>query len=334
MSQKKQESQSLSDAYLYPPARAASVALTEFERRQNALYRLDWGIWYVDAYMTPMMAGDLFCLIGRPGHAKTSTLISFARRASLLARQLDQGGEDAVTVYVTWETTVQEFVGLVTAHESGQTLGQIARGQADLPAIRGAAIRAISDRCYVIGHSSETRTRVPLTLNVVCQLLDTLVRDGKTIYLITLDYLQRIPAPRPGMGMMERVVYNTDMSKSMALRYSCPVMVAVQSRRDADEYEGLRFPRMSDGQWSSTIEQDADKLVSLTRPCVYMAEGSVIKSEGRVYEITTRTLAVKFVKQRWAPAGKVFVISFDPETLEMGEAGYKLTDEPGKELPF
>jgi replicative DNA helicase len=308
--------------FLFPPARAVAVSLQEYEKRQNAPYRIDFGVPIIDEYMVPMMAGDVMVVQGRPGHAKTSTLISMARRASQLTDALSRQGDDAIVVFATWETTIEEFVGLLTSHQSGQTLQMIARGQADLKKIAKAAVITLQQRIYVIGYSSQDPNPVPLTLDRVVAVLHHLQKNNKRLALVLWDYLQRMPAQRPGMNDKERVGSNARGIKDASTMCGFPSAVAVQAGRQVDEYKGLKLPALNDPQWSSTIEQDADKMLSITRPCLYMAPGSLINNtyDGMQYEVTKQTIVLGWPKQRWADAGAIFVLRFNPETLTFSEA--------------
>ena len=315
-----------SDQYLYTPARAARVAMEEFQRRKNAPYRITWGTDDLDESLTPLMAGDMASILGRPGHAKTSFMIAECKHATKLAQKQASLTDDPVSVFVTWETMIEEFVGLVTAAQSGQTMEMLARGTADLARIKDAVVRSIGSRMYVIGKSiSESRAarRIPLTMSVVCQLLEVVAQDHRVV-LVCFDYLQRIPGETPAMNrsMLEKVGYNSALIKDTGMWLGCPTMVAVQSRRDADRYEGLKFPTLSDGQWSSNIEMDSDKLLAVTRPILYLPPGSSVNHNGRVYTVDQRLLAIKNLKQRWSSAGQVMFLDFDAAHLVFGEAKY------------
>jgi replicative DNA helicase len=323
---KNQRANVASDQYLYPPARAARVAMEEFRRRKNAAYRITWGTDDLDESLTPLMAGDMASIIGRPGHAKTSFMIAECKHANKLAMKQTSLQDKAVTVFVTWETMVEEFVGLVTAAESGQTMEMLARGTADLAKIQDAVVRSIGSRMYVIGKSiqeSRSARRIPLTMSVVSQLLGIIAQDHR-IVLVCFDYLQRIPGETPAMNrsMIEKVSYNSGVVKDVGMWLGCPSLVAVQSRRDADNYEGLKFPTLGDGQWSSSIEMDSDKVLAVTRPILYLPDGSTINHGGRVYTVDERLLAVKNQKQRWSRAGAVMFLDFDAAHLVFGEAKY------------
>jgi len=306
---------------VFPPARAGAVAMQEFRRMANAPYHLDWGIRDFDEYVIPMQPGDVVSLLARPGHTKTSTLIHLAKRASVLASTIS---DNAIAVVATWETTVEEFVGLLTAGQSGQSLEQIARGQADLQKVEEAIVQAIVNRVYIFGRSRKgTVATTSFTLQIVDDLLRGLIAEGKNIILLGLDYLQRIPGLQVGMNPRDRVTVNMDISKDIALQRGCPVVIPVQAKRDVDDLTGLKMPRLNDPQWSSDVEQASDKVIALTRPCLYMAEGSMIvtdQSIGAGHKVTDSLLVAQVLKQRWGKAGEKFFMRFDVKSVSLTEA--------------
>jgi len=334
------------EIFLYSPARASAGALREYKRRASTGLRLGWGIPEIDDYMIPLMQGDQISIVGRPGQAKTSLCIAFAKRASMLAKAAagTEDGSIPVVVYCTWETILEEFVGLVQAGISGQSLEAIARGTADLARVEDAVIRGISDRLYVIGRSIEVGRRgarpVALTLPIVDELIGALIDDGKQPVLIVLDYLQRIPAALSRMDDRQRVVYNANYGKEMAMRHACALMQAVQAGRKTDEYSGLKFPQLNDAQWGSDIEQTTDKFISVTRPSTYLPFGSTLQSgSGRIYTVNEELLAIKWQKQRWGRAGAVHFLSFNPALLTIGPMNSAVAEDPDEEevgstIPF
>lgn len=312
--------------FLHSPARAVTHALSEFEERKNALYRLTWGVKTLDEYLIPMMKGDLVSLVARPGHGKTSAMIHLAKRGSKACHELaEQGtGFNYVVVYVTWETTVEEFIGLMAAQESGQSLEDIARGIADLQKIKDVAVGNISNRIYIIGKSSDHRHRsyTPITLATVDYILRDLHEQGKVPLMVLLDYLQKIPGSAMGMDKRELVEDNVSRCKDIALNHATPVIVGVQGKRNIDDQTSeVKIPTLSDAQWSSAIEQDTDKMMGLTRPILYMEEGSLIEDpvNSRTVEVTYNLMILKVVKQRWGKVGRTFAMHFDPEKIVLGD---------------
>lgn len=302
---------------LFLPPRQARVASLEYRHRQGSK-KLGWGVKAVDDYMTPLSGGDLMTLIARPGNAKTTTLIHLAKQAE---KQLEADG--LWPVYVTWETLVEEFVAILTAGKSGQSLESIARGQADLSAIgKALAPMVVQSRIVVIGRSYESRANRDLRLEDVDDCLTWMEDNGYPPGLLMADYLQRIPwrhhSDNKAMGVSENLVH----AKNLLLKHRIPGIVPVQAKRDVDSIKGIRLPRMDDGQWTSNIEQDSDKVVSMTRPATYRELGSEIEDPATdlVYEVTEDTLVIGWLKQRWGRAGARQVLDLDVKTATLSEA--------------
>ena len=72
------------------------------------------------------------------------------------------------------------------------------------------------------------------------------------------SYLQIIPVDNE-LDRTMRVAEATRLTKELAIRTKCPVSVGVQARRETDNSKSP-IPSMADAQWSSAIEQIADKL--------------------------------------------------------------------------
>lgn len=321
------------ERYLYQPSRAARVTLTEIERIHKQPYRLTWGIPSVDSYVTPMLGGDLVTVLGRPGMGKTTVLLHLARQA---VQQLASVGDPGIVLYATWETLVEETVALFSsAAGKGIELSTIGRGEADLQEVERAVMSLVGEHLGIFGRSKTTTrqngksqsTRVHNLEDLETALVYLRAQD-KPVRLLLVDYLQRIPG-LPGQDRQGRASENLERVKDIALVQDVPVAMAVQSRRDVDDYSGLKMPNLSDGQWSSNVEQSSDKMLGVTRPWVYAPAGQPIKSQDAGYEwqIHPETLVLKVIKQRWAPAGDIFVLTID-------FAGLTLNEQPPESMPF
>ena len=309
-----------SDQFLYLPARAGRAALQEFRRRAEGDTRFGWGIPEVDDYVIPMGPGDLACLIGRPGMGKTTAMTHMARQGNI-DLQTQCPDDQSYVVYCTWETLVEEFVAIKNAYISHVTLEDIGRGKADFKRLTDSVAQSINERIAVLGMSmadddgqSAWTRRMP-TLDDVDEVLIEMAMDGRKAALLMFDYLQRIPG-QPGKDRSAIVSENLERIKDMSLRHRVPSVVAVQSKRDVDDYSGLRIPGLSDAQWASSIEQTADKIFGLTIPAMYMDEGTTItvKNEGEeyAYSVGPETFCMKTIKQRWGKAGRTFVLDLQP----------------------
>lgn len=330
--------------FIYPPARAVTVALTEFERRINSTKNLTWGVPEIDARMNPPVGGDLIMILGRPGMGKTLSLISRAKRVDALLRQNWSGtGNRPVVVYATWETMVEEFVGLFSAPQTGVTLEMIGRGQVNLNALENALIHVLGSHIVVFGRSMDNiESPDPPTLVDLDAALYALREAGLEVVEILIDYLQRIPPmfKLNGFGdTMEVVKENLNFAKNMGQRYGASVWMGAQSKRDVDDYGGLKFPLLDDGQWSSVIEQTADKAFSLTMPGKYMKIGKQFAVNGWMYEVTPTTLGIKMLKQRFGKHDEndVWIMDLDPVNMEITlqpTVGEDVPDLPDSDSPF
>lgn len=314
------------DDYTFLPARAARVTLEEAYRINSQPYRLTWGIDAMDEYVTPMIGGDLVTVIGRPGMGKTTVLLHLARVATA---SLASSGDRGIVLYATWETLVEETVALF-ASSAGRdiSLEAIGRGVADMRRLEDAVIRMVGDQLAIFGRSKTVTREASAGRSTRVHNLDdldnailALRKAGTPVRFLLVDYLQRIPGT-PGQDRSMRASENLERVKDMTLVHDIPVAMAVQSRRDVDDYAGLKMPGLSDAQWTSNVEQSSDKIVGTTRPWVYLGSEEPIRkaSEPDVqWEVKPTTLCVKVIKQRWAPSGDTFVLSMDFDGLILAE---------------
>lgn len=298
--------------FVFLPPRATVVTVEEVERRTHNPYQFTWGIPEIDKRMIPPVAGDMISILARQGMGKTTTMISLARRWAEQCRKMNPT-KPPLIAFCTWETTVEEFVSVATAHDSGQTLEMIGRGQADLGRIKGALVKMLGNNLVIIGRSasqrrikgtaSELDRALMPTLPDVNQAFAMLLDQGFEIAAAFFDYLQAIPDKKRNFDRDRTplITENTFMVKEMAVAQGFVATVGVQSDRRVDKYEGLRLPQPSDSQWASAIEQTTDKLFSQTIPAKYTPVGDEIHLNGWRYPCAEKSLAVQMVKQRFGP---------------------------------
>lgn len=300
--------------FIYQPPRATSVAIKEITRRMNVKYRLDWGIPEIDYRWIPPVPGDKISIIGRPGHTKTTTMLYLAKRwAKLVRSQKDANGRSPLIIYATWETTVEEFMAVYTAGDSGQSLESIGRGTADLMAIENAMVATLSNNVVIIGQSNDSKqnrgqlltNRTPMPTLVDLDLcLQYLHNQGFTIAAVFIDYLQRIPGLKPLRSSEDRALVvgkHVEELKDLAVVHQVPLVVGVQAGRHVDKYAGLQLPADGDGQWSSNIEQTSDKIISITRPAKYLELNQKLDINGMNFNVLSETIVLKMLKQRFGP---------------------------------
>lgn len=126
------------------------------------------------------------------------------------------------------------------------------------------------------------------------------------IGLIVIDYLQMMNYPQYAKeGRQRETAAISGAMKAMAKELNIPVIVLSQLSRAPETRDRLAIPKLSDLRDSGSIEQDADVVCLLRRPCKYPDDE----------EFHDRTLAVlDIAKQRNGPTGEVRLIFEDEIT--------------------
>jgi len=305
--------------FIYPPARAVTVSVQEFNRRIKAQSPLLWGIPEIDSRIIPAIPGDLITILGRPGMGKTLVSIFLAKQFS---ESLTEKNE--VIVYATWETMVEEFAGIFSGPVSKYSLEDIGRGTASIKTIEAALLSVLENKIVLFGRSMENRNNPDMpNLYDLDQALLWLREEGISVKALIVDYLQLIPPIHKDIrigdngGMVATVSENLRQLKWLGQKHGTPIWCDAQASREVDSYSGLKFPRMHNGQWTSVIEQASDKVLSLTMPGKYIAEDADIDLNGYSYNINPMTLGIQLFKQRFGPvdAKDIWLTMLDPINL-------------------
>ena len=125
------------------------------------------------------------------------------------------------------------------------------------------------------------------------------------ISLIVVDYLQLLSAPQESRnnGRQQEITAVSGGLKAMAKELKIPVLVLSQLSRQTESRE-TGIPKLSDLRESGAIEQDADVVLLLRRPCKYPDDP----------EAADRSLAVVNVANgRNGPAGEDVRLNFVEE---------------------
>jgi replicative DNA helicase len=151
------------------------------------------------------------------------------------------------------------------------------------------------------------------------------------VKLIVIDYLQLLHSRE--YARQGRQLETADISgnmKSMAKELKLPVLVISQLSRAPEQRDKTAKPKLSDLRDSGAIEQDADMVWMLRRPCKYEADD----------EYEDKTLAIVDVaKQRNGPTGEVR-LNFEEEYTRFrdraapGVDGAEPFEEPPDEEPI
>lgn len=290
-----------------------------------------WGIPAIDEKVIPIRPGEMGIIIGRPGHGKTSILVYLARLEAqrIIARETR---DSECVVYVTWEESAEEVTKmLLGTPKSPYTITDLSWGRVDLDVIREQVVRQSTfPPVYVIGHGimrAKQGARAPLMdPNAVLGALEALEEDyGVKPTLMCFDYIQRIPIQHVSRKV-EEVTEAAKQINDLAKRIACPAYIGAQASRDVD-IRADKIPAARDSQWSSALEQDADKLFAVVRPTKYGDEWLEL-ANGKMYKVTDKLMVLKMLKQRGDIGDYTWVLYFDPATLMIGLAAASDEEPP------
>jgi len=98
------------------------------------------------------------------------------------------------------------------------------------------------------------------------------------------------------------------------------IVLGVQAKREVDQ-RTLPIPLMDDGQWSSTVEQFSDGVLSLMRPCLYTSlKGKEIEG---VAITGSKQLVVTCLKRKLGPANFHDFVDIEPQYNRLNEVEIK-----------
>jgi len=319
---------------VHTPAELAS-SFVKFARKRRDVGGVTFGIPAVDKKVIPLSGGDYVGIIARPGHGKSSLLAALALRE---AQRIQEDGRNEIAVVVTWEQMAEEFEMMIASgSDAAISSSDIAWGRVDDVAVTRWAVKraqlpvwTIGLPVWTIGYGAFRTGNAPrMTLSSILSAIENIEEQfGVKPALVTLDYLQLIPSER-GKGGGDRNAHVTEASnriKELALRVDCPFIVGVQARREVDDRKD-KMPTMRDGQWTSNIEQDTDKLFGIVRPIRYSdqkeEESEWVRFMGKEVQVTPTLCLLRMLKQRFEDGQHTWALHFRPQFLQLAEMEMK-----------
>jgi replicative DNA helicase len=111
----------------------------------------------------------------------------------------------------------------------------------------------------------------------------------------------------------------------MAGDFATRFIVGVQARREVDA-KAIQIPGMEDGQWTSSIEQQSDGMLSVVRPSRYRKpgedfDGTIVKGY--------RQMVIKVLKRKLGPEGQATWVNFEPEYNKLDSLDVETVQLPG-----
>lgn len=255
----------------------------------KVLSGISTGFANIDKVALGLRAGEMIVLAARPSMGKTSLAMNIAENVALGV----SGDKTPHPVGIfSLEMAQDALIMRMLCSHAGVSSFKIAQGYIG-QAIHGKLTQAAS-----------VLMKAPIFLDDTggLDIMELRARARRMykkhhIQLIVIDYLQLLHSSEyAGQGRQIETAYISGNLKAMAKELKIPVLVLSQLSRAPEQRDKLGKPKLSDLRDSGAIEQDADVVCMLRRPCRYPDDE----------ETEDTTLAIlDFVKQRNGPTGEV-----------------------------
>ena len=258
---------------------------------RKGLTGISTGFNNLDKVMQGMRPSEMLVLAARPAMGKTSLAMNIAEN---VARGM--GDPDHTTRPVgifSLEMSYEALALRMLCSHAGVSAYKLTSGYASMTADHAKLMQAAS-----------VLSKAPIYLDDTggLDILEVRARARRMkkkygIELIVIDYLQMLHASEyASQGKQIETAHVSGNLKAMAKELRVPVLVLSQLNRAPDQRDKSGVPKLSDLRDSGAIEQDADAVWMLRRPCKYPDDN----------EYNDSTLAIVDVaKNRNGPTGEV-----------------------------
>jgi replicative DNA helicase len=258
---------------------------------RKGLDGLSTGFANLDQKLHGLRAGEMIILAARPSMGKTALAMNVVENVAL--GKMDPDGQKRSVGIFSLEMSHDALVMRMLCSRAGVSGFKLSSGYVSSNTDHGKLIQAAS-----------VLTKAPIYLDDTggLDILELRARARRMkkkhdIDLIVIDYLQLLHSSEYArQGRQLETAHISGNIKAMAKELRVPVLVLSQLSRAPEQRDKLAVPKLSDLRDSGAIEQDADAVCMLRRPCKYPDDE----------EHADRTLAiVDVVKQRNGPTGEV-----------------------------
>lgn len=247
---------------LVPVADAVHAAMREISavrRSDGRVVGVPTGLADLDRALGGLHAESLIILAGRPGMAKSTLALNIARRNTCPRMAPDV----RPVAFYSLEMASSQLAKRLIAMECGVPLQDLVAGPLSEDDERRAALRAADISSWPL-HLDEGRQRTVGSILLHARRLKA--RMG--LALIIVDYLQLMVGGKAENRVQEVSRITRDL-KMLAGELKVPVLALSQLSRKVEERDDKR-PVLSDLRESGSIEQDADVVLCLYRPDMYL----------------------------------------------------------------
>jgi len=249
------------------------------------------GFVNIDHRLSGLRGGEMIVLAARPSMGKTSLAMNIAEHVALGHNSTD--GPHAVGIF-SLEMSYQSLVTRMLCCHAEVPGFQLSQGYVSSE-FHGRLVQAASVLQKAPMYMDDTGGLDVMELRARARRM----KKKYNIELIVIDYLQLLNCREYSKQgrQLETSAISSNL-KSMAKELNLPVLVLSQLSRASETRDKEGRPKLSDLRDSGAIEQDADVVMMLRRPCKYPGtEGSE----------DDKLAIVDVVKQRNGPTGEVFL---------------------------
>jgi replicative DNA helicase len=269
----------------------------------------------IDAKLMGLQRGDIIILAARPSMGKTSLAMNIAEHVAL-----GEGSDRtprAVGVF-SLEMSRESLVRRMICCRAGVSSHLLSRG----------FVSQENHRFLIEAANSLVKAPIYLddTAGLTAVELRARARRMKkrfAIELIVIDYLQLMNYPQYAReGRQRETAAISGAMKAMAKELKVPVIVLSQLSRAPETRGALAIPKLSDLRDSGSIEQDADIVALLRRPCKYPDDPNS----------SDKTLSIlDIAKHRNGPTGEI-KLHFEEEYTRFSDRARTGMEEPDEQM--
>ena len=265
-----------------------AVEVERLLTEKKGITGISTGFMDIDRMLLGMQPGDLIVLAARPSMGKTSLALNVAENVALGARGQPPKPVAVFSLEMSAESLVRRMV-CCHAGVPAQNLSTGNVGKEDHGLLMGAMDALAKAPIYV----DDTAGLEAIDLRARARRL----KRKYGVELIVVDYLQLMNFSKFAQeGRQRETAAISQALKGMAKELKVPVLVLSQLSRAPETREKNAVPKLSDLRDSGAIEQDADVVMLLRRPCKYPSD----KESGDL-----RLAILDIAKHRNGPTGEV-----------------------------
>jgi replicative DNA helicase len=289
-----------------------------FTTKQGLGSAVTSGFHNIDHKISGLRGGEMIVLAARPSMGKTSLAMNIAENVALGVHDSENKGH-AVGIF-SLEMSYMSLVTRMLCCHAEVSGFQLAQGYVS-PEFHGRLVNAASILRKAPIYMDDTGGLDVMELRARARRM----KKKHNIELIIIDYLQLLNCREYSKQgrQLETSAISSNL-KSMAKELDVPVLVLSQLSRAPEQRDKEGRPKLSDLRDSGAIEQDADVVMMLRRPCRYPG------TEGCEDD---RLAILDVVKQRNGPTGEV-MLNFDDRYTRFRDRGRGVDGlvEPGQEI--